>query len=56
MQLGAGKPSIGGPGAVSYVVPWESHHVAAIPTGFTTGYTDAITMDIFSTRATDALA
>lgn len=56
LQLGQGKPTIGGPGKVDFVQPWEAHHVAAIPTGFPTGYTDALTYEIVSQRTTDPLA
>jgi hypothetical protein len=56
LQLGEGKPTIGGAGAIAYQQPWQAVHVPAIPTGFTAGYTDAMTVDWFSTRTTDALA
>lgn len=44
------------PGAQAWGFDCELHHVGTIPTGFTSGYTDAVTIDIFSQRSTDALA
>lgn len=54
--LGEGKPGIPGPEGQTWSIPFESFHVGTIPTGFTAGYTDALTIDIFSKRSTDALA
>ena len=54
--FGEGKPGIPGPEGQTWSIPFESFHVGTIPTGFTAGYTDALTIDIFSKRATDALA
>lgn len=53
--LGDGKPTLSA-GALGWQIPFESHHVSAIPTGFTAGYTDALTIDIFNKSAVDLLA
>lgn len=54
--LPGAKPTPSAPGAISWTQDFELHHVGTIPTGFTSGYTDIVTVDIFSTRSTDALA
>lgn len=54
--LGEGKPGIPGPEGQTWSVPFESFKVGTAPTGFTAGYTDAITYEVFSKRANDALA
>lgn len=54
--LGEGKPGIPGPEGQTWSVPFESFGVAAAPTGFTAGYTGALTYEVFSKRSTDALA
>jgi hypothetical protein len=54
--LGEGKPGITGPEGQTWSVPFESFAVSAVPTGFTAGYTGALTYDVYSQRATDALA
>lgn len=54
--IGEGKPGIPGPEGQTWSVPFESFAVAAVPTGFTAGYTTAITYEVFSKRTTDALA
>jgi len=54
--LGEGKPDISDAGAVVWSQPWESFHVLTIPTGFTAGYLDACTYEIYSQKTTDALA
>lgn len=54
--FGDGKPGIDGAGGQTWEIPFEAHHVGTIPTGFTAGYTDAVTWEVFSQRAGDALA
>lgn len=54
--LGDGKPGIDDAGGQVWEIPFECHHVGTVPTGFTSGYTDAITWEVFSKRSTDALA
>lgn len=54
--LGEGKPGIPGPEGQTWSQPFESFAVGSIPTGFTAGYTTAITYEVFSKRSTDALA
>jgi hypothetical protein len=57
LQLGEGKPTVGGPGQVAYQQPWQAVHATADPTGFTSGFGSyAVAIDIFSTRSTDSLA
>lgn len=54
--FGDGKKGIDGAGAPTWEIPIECHHVGTIPTGFTAGYTGAVTWEVFSQRSTDALA
>jgi hypothetical protein len=54
--LGEGKPGIPGPEGQTWSQPFESFGVATIPTGFSAGYTGALTYEVFSKRSTDALA
>lgn len=57
MQLLPGaKPVPSEAGAIAWSQDFELHHVGTIPTGFTAGYTDIVTVDLFSKLATDALA
>lgn len=50
-----GKPTIAA-GAYSWEQPFTSHHVPTIPTGFTAGYTDAITIENYNADTVDPLA
>lgn len=52
----SGTPNVGGPGLTPWTLEGEAHRVLAIPTGFPAGYIDACTMEVYSQRATDALA
>jgi len=54
--LPGAKPAPSQPGSIAWSQEAELHHVGTIPTGFTSGYTDMVTIDIFSARSTDALA
>lgn len=56
IQFGAGKPGIPGPEGQTWTLPFVAKHVAAVPTGFTAGYTQALIWENFNTRATDPLA
>lgn len=54
--LPAVKPGPTQPGSISWSQEAELHHVGTVPTGWTSGYLDMVTIDIFSARSTDALA
>lgn len=54
--LPGAKPAPSEPGAIAWTQEAELHHASSTPTGFTSGYTDMVTLDIFSQRSTDALA
>lgn len=56
LQLGKGRPGIPGPQGPTRVFPFEAHHVATVPTGFTSGYLDAVTWENVNVDATDGLA
>lgn len=51
----SGRPNIGGAGSVAWTLPFECHEAAAVPTGFPTGYTDGITIELVNSLATDPL-
>lgn len=55
LVFGDGKPTLSA-GALGWSIPFESHHVTAIPTGFPAGYTDAITVEQYNQKAADELA
>lgn len=44
------------PGAIAWSIDCELHHVTTVPTGWTSGYLDAVVFDMFTQRSTDALA
>ena len=56
LQFGEAKVGIPGPGGPTWSVPFVAWHVTTIPTGFTTGYVDALTWDNSNQDAVDALA
>jgi hypothetical protein len=56
IQFEPGKPEVSGPEGLKWVQPFQCHHVAAIPTGFTAGFTQALIWQIFSKLTTDPLA
>jgi len=51
----ASKPQLSGPGIISWQQEFDLHHVTAVPTGFTAGYTGLLTVDTYNQRAADAL-
>jgi hypothetical protein len=53
--FGAGKPHLAA-GALGWQIPFESHHVTTAPTGFTSGYIDAVTIENVNKLTTDVLA
>jgi hypothetical protein len=53
--LGEGKPALSA-GANGWQIPFTSHHVPTIPTGFTAGYTDAVTIENYNKDTADPLA
>jgi tail tube protein len=55
LVFGEGKPVLQA-GALAWALPFTSHHVAAIPTGFPAGYVDAVTWENTNTITTDVLA
>lgn len=54
--LPGAKPTPSEPGSIAWSQDARMSHVGTIPTGFTSGYTDAITIDQYNLRATDNLA
>lgn len=56
LQFGAAKVGIPGPGGPTWSIPFVAWHVAAVPTGFTAGYLDAVTLENTSKLTTDPLA
>lgn len=56
LQFGAAKVGIPGPGGPTWTIPFEAHHVATIPTGFTATYLDAVTIENQNKLAADVLA
>ncbi len=56
IHLADGKPGVPGMGGQTWSIAWKSKKVAAIPTGFTTGYTDSVTIDIFNKDAATSLS
>jgi hypothetical protein len=53
--IGPDTPNVDSSGVISWAGSFKSNNVAAIPTGFPATYTDAATMEVYSTRAADAL-
>lgn len=56
LQFQGDLPGIDGPDRQSETFNFAGNRVATSPTGFTSGYTDAVTIDLVNQRATDALA
>jgi hypothetical protein len=56
LQFGPAKVGIPGPGGQTWSLPFVAWHVTAIPTGFPTGYVDAVTWENTNKIATDVLA
>lgn len=56
IQFGAAKVGIPGPGGPTWSIPFQAWHVTAIPTGFTAGYLDAVTIENTNKITTDPLA
>ena len=56
LQIGKGRPGIPGPQGPTRQFPFIAGHVATAPTGFTSGYVDAVTWEAQSQNAVDALA
>jgi hypothetical protein len=56
VELGEGKPAMSDAGTLKWSIPFVSKKVAAIPTGFTATYTDAITIDNVNKDAANPLA
>jgi hypothetical protein len=56
LQFGEAKVGIPGPGGPTWSIPFQAWHVATIPTGFTAGYLDAMTIENTNKLATDVLA
>jgi hypothetical protein len=50
------ESSVSGPGRVPKTLNYEAQAVESLPTGFPTGYLDAITIEVVNTTATDPLA
>ena len=56
LQFGAAKVGIPGPGGPTWSIPFQAWHVATIPTGFTAGYLDAVTIDHVNKLTGDVFA
>jgi hypothetical protein len=56
LQFGEAKVGIPGPGGPTWSIPFMAWHVTTIPTGFTSGYLDAVTWENSNRLATDVLA
>ena len=56
VQWSDGSTNVGGPGKAPLDLTFKANRVLAIPTGFPTGYTDALTLELFNMRSTDPLA
>jgi len=56
LQFGAAKVGIPGPGGPTWSIPFTAWHVATVPTGFTAGYLDAVTIENTNRLTTDVLA
>jgi hypothetical protein len=56
LQFGEGKPGISGPEGPTWTLPFQAWHVDTIPTGFTAGYLDAVTWEVFNQNSADPLA
>ena len=55
LQFGTAKVGIPGPGGPTWNIPFTANHVATVPTGFTSGYLDAVTWENQSKFATDPI-
>jgi hypothetical protein len=56
LQFGEAKVGIPGPGGPTWSIPFQAWHVTTIPTGFTAGYLDAVTIENTNKLGTDVLA
>lgn len=56
LQFGPAKVGLPGPGGPTWSIPFNAWHVAAVPTGFTAGYLDAVTIENTNKLTTDVLA
>ena len=56
LQFESGEANVGGPARIPLTLNFEAHRRTAVPTGFPTGYTEAVTLEVINQRSTDALA
>ena len=56
VQFTAGSPNIGGAQRVGFDLQFKAARALAIPTGFPTGYTKALTVELINQRTTEAMA
>jgi hypothetical protein len=56
VQFETGQPQIGGPGLTPWTLNFKAHVVSAAPAGFPADYTDAVTLELVNTLASDPLA
>lgn len=56
IQFSTGDANVGGAGRIPVNLNFEAHRRTSVPTGFTSGYTEAVTMEIVNQRTTDPLA
>lgn len=56
LQFVGDPPGVSGPDRQSETLSFEGNRVASSPTGFTSGYTDPLTMEIINQNNADALA
>jgi len=55
LQLNSGSPQTGGPGRIPVDYEMQAARALVVPTGFPAGYTDAVTMEMDNSLATDPL-
>jgi hypothetical protein len=55
LQFNPFAPSVGGAGVVNVEAPFVCHEVATVPTGFTGGYFQPVTVDLVNTKSSNAL-
>lgn len=56
LQFASGTPTVGGPERIPLTLSFNAYRVLTIPTGFTAGYIDALTMEVVSQQSANPLA
>jgi hypothetical protein len=55
VQFAKGSPNVSGPGVIPWDLTFQASRALSVPTGFPSGYSDALTMEITNQRSTAAL-